>query len=180
MWLQVIEVPKNKFFQHHRSDIPATRGRHEIVLVIFPVEKHDEIDWLAFDFSALHHTTGSKQSAAGQAGTQCNILNVTTANTTMTSNEQLMSLKSTLLRKLLQSVLTVSERVTTRSKIVDMIGFVREKFVQNMARIVKYTDFARCVVSLLGTPVQRWTINWSTDFDFDKSTKSYSSADRES
>jgi len=73
----------------------------------------------------------------------------------MTSNEQLMSLKSTLFRKLLQSVLTVNERVTTRSKIVDMIGFVREKFVQNMARIVKYTDFARCVVSLLGTPVQR-------------------------
>jgi len=69
----------------------------------------------------------------------------------MTSNEQLMSLKSTLFRKLLQSVLTVSERVTTRSK----IGFVREKFVQNMATIVKYTDFARCVVSLLGTPVQR-------------------------
>jgi len=88
MWLQVIEVPKNKFFQHHRSDIPATRGRQEIVLVIFPVEKHDEIDWLAFDFSALHHTTGSKQSAAGEAGTQCNILTVTTANTTMTSNEQ--------------------------------------------------------------------------------------------
>jgi len=51
----------------------------------------------------------------------------------MTSNEQLvlMSLKSSLFRTLLQSVMTVSDRVTTRSKAVGMISFVPEKLVLN-------------------------------------------------
>jgi len=50
-----------------------------------------------------------------------------------------MSLKSSLFRKLLQSFLAVSERerVTTRSKIVGMISFVREKFVRNMVENVR-------------------------------------------